>query len=148
MKRILKLSLLLMLPAFITAQPEETQLESLQTNLENAANDTIRMDVYLNLALYYNEINRDSALFYLANGLPLAQKVKNPPSEKVALKMHPKGAKSRIQVVALPPSFPVPLGISHISLSYLHQVQQCLNNSPLTKNDYPNMASSSILENF
>jgi tetratricopeptide (TPR) repeat protein len=65
-----------MLPAFVMAQPEETQLESLHRSLKNAANDTIRMDVYLNLALYYNEINRDSSLFYLAKGLPIAQKLK------------------------------------------------------------------------
>jgi two-component system, NtrC family, sensor kinase len=76
MKRILKLILLLMLPAFITAQPDETQLERLHRNLKDASNDTIRMDVYLNLALYYNEINRDSSLFYLAKGLPIAQKLK------------------------------------------------------------------------
>jgi two-component system, NtrC family, sensor kinase len=75
MKRILKIILLLMLPAFGMAQPEEAQLESLHSSLKNAANDTIRMDVYLNLALYYNEINRDSSLFYLANGLHIAQKL-------------------------------------------------------------------------
>ena len=64
-----------MLPAFVMAQPDEPQLDSLHRSLNNAANDTIRMDVYLNLALYYNEINQDSALFYLANGLPIAQKL-------------------------------------------------------------------------
>jgi two-component system, NtrC family, sensor kinase len=75
MKRILKLTLLSMLLAIIMAQAEESQLESLHRSLKNATTDTIRMDIYLNLALYYNEINRDSALFYLANGLPLAQKL-------------------------------------------------------------------------
>jgi len=65
----------LILPVFISAQPLETQLESLHRSLKNASNDTIKMDVYLNLALYYNEINRDSSLFFLANGLPLAQKL-------------------------------------------------------------------------
>ncbi len=75
MKKMLKIILLLMLPAFVIAQSEETQLESMHRSLKNAANDTVRMDVYLNLAIYYNEINRDSALFYLANGLPLAQKL-------------------------------------------------------------------------
>ena len=75
MKNLVKLSLLLILPVFISAQPLETQLESLHRSLKNASNDTIKMDVYLNLALYYNEINRDSSLFFLANGLPLAQKL-------------------------------------------------------------------------
>jgi two-component system, NtrC family, sensor kinase len=75
MKRILKIILLLMLAAFVMAQPDEPQLDSLHRSLNYAANDTIRMDVYLNLALYYNEINQDSALFYLANGLPIAQKL-------------------------------------------------------------------------
>jgi len=76
MKSLVKLSLLLILPVFISAQPQETQLENLHGSLKNASNDTIKMDVYLNLALYYNEINRDSALFYLAKGLPIAQKLK------------------------------------------------------------------------
>lgn len=75
MKRILKIILLLILPTFLMAQPEETQLESLNRSLKNAANDTIRMDVYLNLALYYNEINRDSSLNCLAKGLLIAQKL-------------------------------------------------------------------------
>jgi two-component system, NtrC family, sensor kinase len=76
MKNLVKLSLILILPVFLSAQPQETQLESLQRSLKNAPNDTIKMDVYLNLALYYNEINRDSSLFYLAKGLPIAQKLK------------------------------------------------------------------------
>jgi tetratricopeptide (TPR) repeat protein len=75
MKRFAKLSLLLFFPVFLMSQPAESQLDSLHKNLKNATNDTIRMDVNLNLALYYNEINQDSALFYLANGLPIAQKL-------------------------------------------------------------------------
>jgi two-component system, NtrC family, sensor kinase len=75
MKSLVKLSLLLILPVFTSAQTQITQLESLHRNLKNASNDTIKMDVYLNLALYFNEINRDSSLFYLAHGLPIAQKL-------------------------------------------------------------------------
>jgi two-component system, NtrC family, sensor kinase len=75
MKRFVKLSLLLFFPVFLMSQPAESQLDSLHKSLKNATNDTIRMDVYLNLALYYNEINRDSSLLYLANGLPIAQKL-------------------------------------------------------------------------
>jgi two-component system, NtrC family, sensor kinase len=75
MNNLVKLSMILILPVFLSAQPQETQLESLQRSLKNASNDTIRMDVYLNLALYYNEIDRDSSLFYLTNGLSLAQKL-------------------------------------------------------------------------
>ena len=75
MKRFVKICLLLLLPAFLLAQSGETQLQNLHRNLKDAANDSIKVDAYLNLGLYYNIINRDSALFYLEKGLPLAQKL-------------------------------------------------------------------------
>ena len=76
MKRILKITLLVLIPILAFAQPKETKIDSLYTVLKNTANDTIRMDVSFQLALYFNEINRDSALFYLEQSLPIAQKLK------------------------------------------------------------------------
>ena len=63
MKLFIKITLLLLLPVFVSAQSEQKQLDSLQIALKNAANDTIRMDVYFQLGLFYNEINPDSSLF-------------------------------------------------------------------------------------
>ncbi len=63
------------MPVFAFAQPQKSEIDRLQTLLINAPNDSIRMDVYMEIALYYNERNRDSALYYLAQGLPIAQEL-------------------------------------------------------------------------
>ena len=76
MKQFIKIVLLLLLPVFVSAQPVQKKLDSLHFALKNAANDTIRMDVYNNLGIYYNEINRDSSFFYLDQTIPIAQKLK------------------------------------------------------------------------
>ena len=65
-----------MFPVFACAQPQQTQLDSLHLALNNAANDTVRMDIYRNIAGYYQEINRDSSLLYSAQSLSIAQKLK------------------------------------------------------------------------
>ena len=67
--------LLLLLPVFVEAQLQQDRLNSLHQALKNAANDSIRMDAYYKLAQYYNEINRDSTLYYLAKGIPISQKL-------------------------------------------------------------------------
>ncbi len=46
MKLLLKISLLLLLPAFVQAQQQQKQLDSLYLALKNTANDTLRMDYY------------------------------------------------------------------------------------------------------
>jgi signal transduction histidine kinase len=51
------------------------KLDSLQLALRNAANDTVRMDAYYNLALYYLETNRDSAVYYDNKCIVLAQQL-------------------------------------------------------------------------
>ena len=51
MKLFLKIALLLLLPAFVKAKQNNKQLDSLRRTLGNAANDTIRMDVYDQLVL-------------------------------------------------------------------------------------------------
>ncbi len=85
MKLYTKIALLLLLPVFVSAQSEQKQLDSLKVALKNAPNDTIRMDVYYQLGLFYNEINRDSALFYLDQSIPIAQKLKLKINEAQAL---------------------------------------------------------------
>src|SRR5436190_8595787 len=75
MRRYFKIIFLLLLPVFVCAQPQQTQLDSLQLALKNAANDTARIDVYRRIANYYTEINRDSSLLYNAKSLSVAQKL-------------------------------------------------------------------------
>ena len=85
MKIYIKIALLLLLPVFVLAQSGQKKLDSLHIALKNAANDTIRMDVYFQLGLFYNEINRDSSLFYLDQSIPIAQKLKLKLNEAQAL---------------------------------------------------------------
>jgi signal transduction histidine kinase len=75
MKKIFKIILLLFLPVFVWSQSQQDELDRRHLALKNAANDTIRLDISFKLALFYNEINRDSALFYIAQSLPIAQKL-------------------------------------------------------------------------
>ncbi len=74
-----------MLPVVVSAQSEQKQLDSLQIALKNTANDTIRMNVYNLLGLFYLEINFDSSLVYLNHTIPLAQKLKLKINEANAL---------------------------------------------------------------
>ncbi|MEJ2105191.1 MAG: hypothetical protein P8X47_11530 [Ignavibacteriaceae bacterium] len=61
------------------------KLDSLQLALRNAANDTVRLDAYYNLALYYLEINRDSSVYYDNKCISLAQKLRLKLIEAAAL---------------------------------------------------------------
>jgi len=76
MKRSFKIILLLWLPVLVWSRPQQTRLDSLQLALKIAANDTVRMYAYGNVASYYAEINRDSSLLYRAQCLQIAQKLK------------------------------------------------------------------------
>ena len=73
------------LPAFVVAQRNQKQLDSLHTVLKNAANDTIRMDIYESLGWYYQQINRDSMLFYADRELQLARQLNQKLDEAEAL---------------------------------------------------------------
>ncbi|MEP7374753.1 MAG: ATP-binding protein [Chitinophagaceae bacterium] len=68
--------LLLFLPVFAEAQPQQNKSDSLRLALRNAANDTIRMDAYGQLGYYYQLINTDSSQFYLAKSLSIARRLK------------------------------------------------------------------------
>ena len=88
MKRCITIMLFLVLPVFVSAQSKLSfilsdttlsgtqKLDSLQLALKNAANDTVRMDAYYNMALYYLETNRDSAVYYEDKSIALAQKLR------------------------------------------------------------------------
>jgi len=75
MKLFIKISLLLLLPAFVQAQQQHKQLDSLRMAAANAANDTIRMDVYDQLADYFYEINADTSLLYAEKELQIARQL-------------------------------------------------------------------------
>lgn len=67
--------LLLLLPAFIQAQQQNKQLDSLRRVLGNTANDTMRMDVYDQLAYYFYEVNADTSLLYAEKELQIARRL-------------------------------------------------------------------------
>ena len=64
--------LLLLLPAIASAQ----SLKQLHLALMRAPNDTMRMSIYHELHEFYQEVNRDSAIFYTNKALPLARQLK------------------------------------------------------------------------
>ena len=75
MKQFIKILLLLLLPAFVQAQQQHKELDSLRMALGNAANDTIRMDVYDQLSYYFYEVNVDSSLLYAEKELQTARQL-------------------------------------------------------------------------
>ena len=75
MKLFIKILLLLLLPAFVKAQHSNKHLDNLRRALNNAANDTIRMDVYDQLAYYFYEVSRDSSLLYSGKELLIARQL-------------------------------------------------------------------------
>ncbi len=87
MRSLIKISLLLLLPVFAKTQANQKYLDSLHQALKTAANDTVRMDIYENLGWYYEEINRDSILFYSDRILQLARQMNQKLKEANALSM-------------------------------------------------------------
>ncbi len=75
MKTILKLLLLLLLPAITTAQNQQKKIDSLHQALIRADNDTTRMNVNDYLAFAFTEYNSDSALYYYSQAAVLADKL-------------------------------------------------------------------------
>ena len=72
-----------MLPVFSISQvnplflePTKEQADSLRKSLNENINDTLRMAANRELALFYFDINLDSAFFYIEKDLPLAKKLK------------------------------------------------------------------------
>ena len=75
MKILFTIGFFLFLPVLLMAQTQPFNLDSLQRELKNAANDSVRMNLYDELGWYYFEINRDSALSYFEKELPIAKKL-------------------------------------------------------------------------
>ncbi|HMK19583.1 MAG TPA: ATP-binding protein [Chitinophagaceae bacterium] len=80
--RSIKIALYILLPVFSIAQvnplflePTKHQADSLRKALEQNINDTLRMAANRELALFYFDINSDSAFFYIEKDLPLARKL-------------------------------------------------------------------------
>jgi signal transduction histidine kinase len=84
MKLLLKLLFVLVLiPVFSKAQvsplflePTKAIADSLQLSLKKNINDSLRMSAYRELAMYYIDINSDSATYFIMKELPLSQKLK------------------------------------------------------------------------
>jgi signal transduction histidine kinase len=73
MRKQLKIVLLLLLPFSVCAQYQ--QLDSLLLQLKNAANDTIRIDLYSQLGTYYDDVNVDSSVYYNEAGITIAKQL-------------------------------------------------------------------------
>ena len=80
--KLVKIVLYILLPVFSMAQvnplflePTKEQADSLRKALNENINDTLRMAANRELALFYLDINADSALFYIEKDLPLARKL-------------------------------------------------------------------------
>jgi two-component system NtrC family sensor kinase len=81
--RLLTLNILILLAGFSIAQdnplylePNKEQADSLRAQLQKNLNDTLRMAAWRDLSLYYLDINTDSALYFIGQALPLAQRLK------------------------------------------------------------------------
>src|SRR4051812_29689869 len=83
MKTCIKILLLLLLPALGLAQ--QSHLDSLKKALHAARTDSARYLDLTDLADYYTEINRDSALYYDEQALYIAKKNGHALNEAAAL---------------------------------------------------------------
>ena len=77
-----KIFLLLLLPSIARSQEVEAylqakrnQIDSLQNVLKHTTNDTLRMKIALNLGKFFNEVQRDSGIYYADHSLMLAKKL-------------------------------------------------------------------------
>jgi len=82
MKSFIKIVLLLLLPVLSKAQisplflePTKKEADSLRISLTQNINDTLKMAAYRELALYYLDINSDSAIYFIQKDIPLAKKL-------------------------------------------------------------------------
>ena len=75
MTKYLKIVLLLLLPAFAKAQ--SNNIDSLKNAYNNAPDGPLRFKAASNIYFYYQELNRDSALFYAEQQLLIANRKNN-----------------------------------------------------------------------
>ncbi len=82
MKSFVKIFLLCLLPAFSMAQKDPTwgyvtaqQADSLKRSLLTEKNDTLKLAAYRSLGFYYQDIKRDSGVYFHEQQLALAKKL-------------------------------------------------------------------------
>ncbi len=75
MKFWIKIILLILTPYFVSGQQKQSESYTLHCELNNAANDTIRMDAFTKLGSYYFNSNIDSSKFYLEQGLAISRRL-------------------------------------------------------------------------
>ena len=83
MKVLLKIVLLLLLP--VLADSQSNNIDSLRTAFNNAPEGLLQFKAASNVYFYYQELNRDSALFYTEQQLLIAKHKNNKIGEGVAL---------------------------------------------------------------
>ena len=74
MRLLLKILLLLLFPAFALSQTRR-QIDSAYLMLQQAGNDTVRMNACSMLGEFYDDISIDSGLFYCNKGIAIAEKL-------------------------------------------------------------------------
>ncbi|MBX2935477.1 MAG: hypothetical protein KF825_14635 [Ferruginibacter sp.] len=74
MRLLLKILLLLLFPVFALSQTRR-QIDSAYLMLQQAVNDTVRMNACSMLGGFYDDINIDSGLFYCNKGIAIAEKL-------------------------------------------------------------------------
>ncbi len=83
MRAILKIFLFLLLP--VLANSQSNNIDSLRAAFNNAPEGALRFKAASNVYFYYQELNRDSALFYTEQQLLIAKRKHNKIAEGVAL---------------------------------------------------------------
>ncbi len=84
MKLLLKIVLLLLLPSLAQSheiseflKERRKEADSLVIALNNNFNDSLRIEICMQLAYYFNEVERDNSFYYSSQALLLAQKSGN-----------------------------------------------------------------------
>ena len=82
MKPFIKISLLCLIPIFSTAQIDPTwgyitaqEANNLKRSVESEKNDTLKMAAFRSLGFYYQDIKRDSGLYFHEQQLALSKKL-------------------------------------------------------------------------
>jgi two-component system NtrC family sensor kinase len=78
MKFLLSILLLALLPGVSIAQDKPQDLDSLHLALKNSPSDTLRMFTLADIASYYAESERDSAMYYCEASIAKAKMLKQP----------------------------------------------------------------------
>jgi signal transduction histidine kinase len=82
MKLFITTTLLFLMPVFSTAQNPlftvipKSQVDSFKSLLKITSNDTLRMEIFRKLSIYYLEVKRDSSLYYAEQRLAAANQLR------------------------------------------------------------------------